>query len=378
VKEPLFHIVPDSSTGPNPPDDDNLVPSATKTVVITGVSGALGRRVVAGLAKSSAWNVVGIDTAWFPSGVPKPRHFTVHRLDLRTTNLAALFSGADCLVHLAADNPADIESGTAAQTEAIVTERVLNAAAEANIAQLVFVSSAVVYGAWPDNPVPLTEDAPLRPHPEFGYSEAKIEMERAITVWKRKHSASVSVLRPVVTLGHPESRSWLSAVVAPSLVDRLGHGLPVLQYVHVEDVAEAVVHSLRRDLDGIFNVGPDDWLQSEQAHELLGPNLRLPIPSWLTNIVSMLTDRLPSRRRPAGAQSFSQYPWVVANDRLKRTGWTPKSTSAEAFVANRRPSKISLYVAKHRQEVTLVAVGSISLAVVSLIVGVVVRARKRR
>lgn len=52
-------------------------------VVITGISGALGRRLVAAIAERGDWKVVGLDTAWFPAGVAKPRHFTVHRVDLR-------------------------------------------------------------------------------------------------------------------------------------------------------------------------------------------------------------------------------------------------------------------------------------------------------
>ncbi len=371
----------DEGDEPTPANDPEwpAINANAKTVVITGVSGALGRRVVAALAKTSDWNVVGIDSAWFPSGVAKPRRFTVHRLDLRSTELTSLFAGADCLVHLAADDPARLDSAKDDRTESIVTERVLAAAAAAGVGQLVFISSAVVYGAWADNPVPLTEDAPLRPTPGFTYSATKLELERAVTLWHRdRRTASVAVLRPAVTLGHPESRSWLAKTVHPSLVDRLGHGLPVLQYVHVDDVASAVVHALRHQLDGTFNVASDDWLQSEQAHELLGPNLRLPIPSWLTNMLRTLIDRWPGKERPDGAQAFSQYPWVVANDRLRRTGWSPRSSSAEAFVANRRPSPIAKYVARHRQEVTLVAVGSVTLAVVSVFVGLFVRARNRR
>ena len=45
--------------------------------------------------------------------------------------------------------------------------RVLDAAAAAASTRLVVVTSALVYGAWANNPVPLTEDAPLRPNPDF-------------------------------------------------------------------------------------------------------------------------------------------------------------------------------------------------------------------
>ena len=42
------------------------------------------------------------------------------------------------------------------------THNVLEAAAEAGIGQVLVTSSTVAYGAFPDNPVPLTEDDPVR------------------------------------------------------------------------------------------------------------------------------------------------------------------------------------------------------------------------
>ena len=42
------------------------------------------------------------------------------------------------------------------------THNVLEAAAAAGTAQVLVTSSATAYGAFPDNPVPLTEDDPVR------------------------------------------------------------------------------------------------------------------------------------------------------------------------------------------------------------------------
>ena len=182
------------------------------TVVITGISGALGRRLVAAIAQSGDWKVVGLDTAWFPAGVAKPRHFTVHRIDLRSADCAKLFAGAQAVVHLAADDPT--RAGDASLTRS-TTERVLDAAAVAGVGQLVVMSSATVYGAYPDNPVPLTEDAPLKPNPGFHYAAAKAEVELLVERWRQLHpEVKVAVLRPAVTLGHPESRSWLADAVS--------------------------------------------------------------------------------------------------------------------------------------------------------------------
>jgi nucleoside-diphosphate-sugar epimerase len=350
--------------------DDNL-----PTVVITGISGALGRRLVAAIAQSGDWKVIGLDTAWFPAGVAKPRHFTVHRIDLRTADCVKLFAGAQTVVHLAAEDPT--RSGDASLTRS-TTERVLDSAAAAGVRQLVVMSSATVYGAYPDNPVPLTEDAPRRPNAGFQYGAAKAEVELVVERWRPLHQEiKVAVLRPAVTLGHPESRSWLADAVRPGVADRLGHALPAVQYVHVEDVATAILHAANRGLDGAFNVAADDWLQSEDAHALMGLGARLPLPEWFAAGLQKLADLRPGSRRPDGALPYSKYPWVMATDRLRSTGWVSLSSSAEAFVANKKPSEAALYFAKHRQEVTLAGVAVLSVLVTSALSWLGLRSRRK-
>jgi nucleoside-diphosphate-sugar epimerase len=351
-------------------DDDNL-----PTVVITGISGALGRRLVAAIAQSGDWKVVGLDTAWFPAGVAKPRHFTVHRIDLRTADCAKLFAGAQTVVHLAAEDPTRAADSSLTRS---TTQRVLDAAASAGVQQLVVMSSATVYGAHPDNPVPLTEDAPLKPNPGFHYAAAKAEVELLVERWRPLHvGIKVAVLRPAVTLGHPESRSWLADAVRPGVADRLGHVLPAVQYVHVEDVATAILHAANVGLDGAFNVAAVDWLQSEDAHALMGLGARLPLPDWFAAGVQKLADLRPGLRRPDGALPYSKYPWVMATDRLRSTGWVSLSSSAEAFVANKKPSEAALYFAKHRQEVTLAGVGVLSVLATSGVGWLGLRSRRK-
>ena len=345
------------------------------SVAITGVSGALGRRIVTQLADRSDWEVIGIDTARFPEGVVKPRHFTVHRADLRSADCRRLLEGVDAVVHLAAPDP----SASAPADGAEILDRLLAAVTFHHIRQLVVMSSASVYGAYPENAIPLLESFPLNPNPGFAFAAEKARFELRLGAWHSEHpEVRVAVMRPAVTLGHPDARAWLADAVRPSLADRLGHGLPALQFLHIDDLATAVVTALDKRLDGAFNVASDDWIAAEQAHELLGPNLRLPLPDWLLDPVVRLTDRRPGRRRPEGALPYSRHPWVIAVDRLKAAGWAPRSTSAEAFVASRRPSMPSRYYAKHRQEVTLAAVAVTVMTTLTLVARLILRWRRAR
>ena len=66
---------------------------------------------------------------------------------------------------------------------------------------VVRVSSATVYGAWADNPVPLTEDAPLRPN-DFSPAVQGAEVERLLSEWRAaRPDVVVTTLRSAMVVG---------------------------------------------------------------------------------------------------------------------------------------------------------------------------------
>ena len=56
-------------------------------------------------------------------------------------------------------------------------QTVLTAAAAEGVGRVVLVTSAMVYGAHPDNPVPLAETAPLRADPDTSVAGDLLEIE---------------------------------------------------------------------------------------------------------------------------------------------------------------------------------------------------------
>ena len=109
---------------------------------------------------------------------------------------------ADTVAHLAFLVAPRADAALTERANIEGTRRVLEAAAGAGIGGIVVVSSAMVYGAWPNNPVPLTEDAPLRPNPGVTFATQKAEIERLVAEWADDHPGlPVAVLRPVTVVG---------------------------------------------------------------------------------------------------------------------------------------------------------------------------------
>ncbi|HUR77772.1 MAG TPA: NAD-dependent epimerase/dehydratase family protein, partial [Acidimicrobiales bacterium] len=81
--------------------------------------------------------------------------------------------------------------------EASATDAVLEAASGIGAQHVVLLSTAAVYGAWADNPIPLTEDAIVRPNSGIEEVSARAEIERRAHEWSSDHpGCAVTVLRP--------------------------------------------------------------------------------------------------------------------------------------------------------------------------------------
>ena len=214
-----------------------------RTVVVTGAAGAVGRRVLARLEQDpGVARVVAIDVADVIPGQPKTEQ---RRLDLALADAPALLKSADTLIHLAFSSRTETNEPEAARVNVETTSRLLDAASASGVDQVVVVSSATVYGAWANNPVPLTEDAPLRPNPEFAYAVHKAQVERLVTDWADAHDeASVAVLRPALALAE-DGAGWITRCLMGAAGIRAGDNDPPMQFLHLDDLASAVEHVRR-------------------------------------------------------------------------------------------------------------------------------------
>jgi nucleoside-diphosphate-sugar epimerase len=361
-----------------------------RTVVVTGVAGSLGRRVAARLAaQAEVDRVVGIDV--FPPDWSHPK-LDVRILDLAVTpepddELATVLADAESVIHLAWRTPESggtagrTGGGTGSRDGAAVTnrralDRVLGAVAITRPASLIHLSSATVYGAWPDNQIPLTEDAPLRPNAEFAYAVGKAEAERALTEWAEGHpEVRVAVLRPAVTVGSPEP---LYEALGGTRAPRAGDGHRPVQYLHVEDLADAVQLVWERRLAGVYNVAPDTGVHEDEARALAGGVARVTLPDRLSRAVAAWTWQLWRRGVPAEARAYATHPWVVAPDRLKAAGWAPRYSSEEAIVATDMRVHWDDLPPGRRQNYNLLLAISAPLVATSGVAAAIVTWRRRR
>src|SRR5215210_8550376 len=127
--------------------------------VITGGSGYIGSRLVELLSRrDDTESIVICDLR--PPRAKRPRTEFV-KLDVRDRKAVRATlerAGADALVHLAFLLDPIHDEALMYDIDVNGTHNVLEAASDAGTRQLLVTSSAVAYGAFPDNPERLTED----------------------------------------------------------------------------------------------------------------------------------------------------------------------------------------------------------------------------
>ena len=162
--------------------------------------------------------------------------------------------------------------------------------------------------------------------------------------------------------------SALAGAIAAGLGQRFGEDDPAAQFLHLDDLADAVALAVARRLDGAYNVAPDGWIAGERVRALTGARPRVKLPDRINKTVSGLRWRFQRGPIPPGLWPYTRAPWVVANDKLKAEGWRPTVTNEQAYVEGTEARWWTMISPKRRQELSLAAM--VAAAVTGLVVGV--------
>ncbi|WP_189131218.1 NAD-dependent epimerase/dehydratase family protein [Wenjunlia tyrosinilytica] len=343
-------------------------------VAVTGAASGIGHRLALRLAESEeVRKVVAIDER---RGDVPGAHWRV--LDVRDPAIAERLRGADVVVHLALD--LGLESDPAARTAYNVrgTQTVLTAAAAAGVHRVVLCTSAMVYGALPDNDVPLAEDAPLRATEEATAVGDLLEIERLGRRAPRAHPGlNVTVVRPSVLVGGVDT-VLTRHFEAPRLLVVAG-SRPCWQFCHVDDLVCALEYAALGKVEGELAVGCDGWLEQEEVEELSGIR-RMELPASIALGAASRLHRLGLTPSPAGDLAYTMHPWVVSGSKLHEAGWRPTWTNEEALAELLEEVSEHTAVAGRRlgrKDATTLGAAGATVALVGT-AALVRRARKRR
>lgn len=313
----------------------------TAVVAVTGAGSGAGAAVLAHLARSPRIaRVVGVDAA--AAGpveeVTGGADVSWREVDVLDPLLTGAFAGVTAVAHLAVDLAPDADRAGQRQRNTRAAQTVLTAAFAAGVRRVVVVSSALAYGAYADNPVPLADDAPLRAVPEASVVGDLLEIERIAAGSRRSHRGlSVTVLRPAVVLGAGDREPMAALLAAPRLL-RIRAAATRWQFCHVADLAAAVELAALAPagaLDGPANVSCAGWLDHDEL-ERVSDRRSLELPERVAVGTAERLHRLGLTPAPPSELAYLVHPWVVDSARLRAAGWTPAYTNAQAVADHLR------------------------------------------
>ena len=222
-------------------------------VAVTGAAGSVGATLVERLAGSDEVDgIVAFDVLPVSASHPK---VTAFRRDIREPIADILREHrVDAVVHLAFLLRPGHDREAARRVNVGGAARVVHDCRAADVRRLVYLSSTTVYGARPGAELPYTEDSPVRPIRGFQYAEDKAATERLLEAFAADNpGACVTVLRgcPVMAPGPGDTVTrvyWRLAGV------RIAGADPQMQFIHMDDVVEALELCLLEPVPGVFNV----------------------------------------------------------------------------------------------------------------------------
>ena len=305
-------------------------------VAVTGSSGYIGTRLLNVLQRDERLaRIVAIDTR----SLPLPFHnVAMERLDV-TCPLDRTFEDrrVTAAVHLAfilrpGRRRSEIERVRDANLRGM---RSFLAACHANeVLNLIFLSSHTVYGAHRDNPVPITEEAPVRASEDFQYAREKALCEEMVQEYAVQHpDTCVTVLRSCVVMGPGADNYVTRAFFHKVLIGIRGHD-PPMQFVHEDDLARLLHRLIVQPTPGTFNVAGEGVIRYSRVARLSRRRL-LFLPSYVAFPLTHAAWKLGIQKDSPGAGlDFVRHPLVLSTGKLKgETGFRFNYTSEEALMA---------------------------------------------
>ena len=299
------------------------------TIAITGINSYFAKTVLPGLmADPEIESIIGIDvTPW----TGQEKKITFFQEDVRTHEIYNILKEVDIVLHLAFIVEEIRNKKKTHEINIEGSKNVFLACAANNVKKIIYTSSIAAYGAHPDNPIGITEEYPLVENPDSYYSSDKVAVEKFLDNFQKDNpKIMITRFRPPIIVG-PRLNNFAVDYYTRKKTFMVKGKDPEMQFLHEDDLGEALYLAVKNDLPGAFNIAADDYTTARKIYEIAGVQIRdvsAGFLRWMANI----TFFLGLGKMSQGWVSLGEYPIIINIEKFKKaTGWQPKYTTEEAF-----------------------------------------------
>ena len=308
--------------------------SVKKTVLVTGAAGALAKRVIARL--HGKYNVVAVD---FRRKVETDAGIPSYMVDMHKRGFEDIFLNhkIDAVLHIGRVFAHEQSRMNRYNANVLGTKRLLELCKKYAVSQVLIHSTYYVYGASAYNPALIDEDHPLKASEVTMDLVDSVELESLANIYLWKHpELNITILRPCNVLG-PGVRNSMSLLLSHTYTPVLLGFSPMMQFLHVDDMADAMVLAFEKNKPGIYNVAPDDYVPYQRAVEECGCR-KLPVPSVPPMLPKMISSLLNwNAFFPPYLINYFKYPVILDGKLFRDTfGFKPKRNLNDIFTHYRK------------------------------------------
>ncbi len=297
-------------------------------ILVTGAAGALAQQVIKKLRATC--DLVAVD---FREQVYLGDDIPSYCIDFNKRVFEDLFRRYhfDGVIHLGRVQSSELTRMRRYNANVLGTQKLLDLSHKYGIRRIIVLSTYHVYGAVAYNPALIDEAAPLKSAGLSADLIDSVELENLANIYLWRYpELNITILRACNIVG-PGVRNTMSSLLASERAPVLAGFSPMMQFIHIDDMAEAIVLTLNKPVKGVFNVAPHDWVAYQQALKLCGCQ-RIPIPSIPPVVPKMIASLLKLRSFPPYLLAFFKYPVVIdGRSFAKEFNFTPKRPLKEIF-----------------------------------------------
>ncbi len=299
-----------------------------KKIMITGAAGALAKKVINKLKRD--YKIIAVDFRFkVDLGIPVESY----KVDFNKRIFEDIFREHkfDGVIHLGRISASESTRYNRYNANVRGTKKLLDLCKKYEVPRVMVLSTYFVYGASPYNPSLLDEKTPIKAADLTMDMVDSVELDNLVNIYMYKHpELNITILRPCNIAG-PGVRNTFSKLLSSRSAPVLWGFSPLMQFIHIDDMRDAICTSFEQNIPGLYNVAPADYIGFQDAVKHSGCHT-VQIPSVPENLTLLVSRILKWDTFPQFLLNYYRYPVIIDGTLFEKTfGYKPQKSLEDIF-----------------------------------------------